>query len=177
MLSSPALVGSRPRPPVTSPARIAALHRAAELLLGANDGDVRALGADLLVWLHHGGGNLEEALGIGGQQSQRTWRTMAAIEGRNTALRIAAQRFRLGAGELAVEMARYHSTGWRHDKAAPVCPQRLTGTVRELLWIALRARDHALGERALRDVLRGSERPGLIAGTTCYQESEKEVAQ
>jgi len=165
-----------------SPAgRIAALHRLAGLALASGDAEVRAIGADLAAWLAappNSAGTLEAALGISAGQSERSWRTIARLEARDAALRMAAQDFDLGAAALATEMRRYRATGWKSDSMAPTCPARLVGTVREHLWTALKAKDRGLCERAMRDVIGeiGSELQGQSSERMGHDDSRKENA-
>jgi hypothetical protein len=70
-------------------------------------------------------------------------------------LRRAAQRHELTAAELAVRLARYPATGWRRERGLSICPYP-DGSLNAALWQALRLRDRDLGERAMRDIIRGT---------------------
>jgi hypothetical protein len=63
----------------------------------------------------------------------------ASLHQRDELIRRAAARFCTGkararAGELLAAANRYAATGWRMDHGCVSCPERLRGTVQELLW-------------------------------------------
>ena len=83
---------------------------------------------------------------------------------RDALLRAAADRFfpnesrARQAHKLAVAIVRYREDGgWRRgERAVAECPARLTGTLQEVLWQALKLVDRAPGVRHLERILAGS---------------------
>jgi hypothetical protein len=101
----------------------------------------------------------DAAFGLKARPGQRSWRTCAALAERDRLFREAAARFLGGlslseqAHRLSVELSRYHATAWQRERTSDLCPDRHLGTIRELLWRALKANDRVLGDRTLRLVL------------------------
>lgn len=102
------------------------------------------------------------ALGLKTKPGQRTWRTSAALAERDQIFKEAARRFLAGrslaeqAHRLSIQLSYYHATAWQRERASDLCPDRHLGTIREFLWRGLKARDRALSERSLRQVLAAS---------------------
>jgi hypothetical protein len=143
---------------VTTAARIAVLHRAAQLLLAADDGHVRAVGAAMAGWLAHGKGQrLEDALGIVGARGQRSPATQVRDGERNEALREAALRFQIGAAELSEAMQTYFAGAWLRDKTEDVCPPRYADRLESYLWHALKCRPWPVKTRRMQSVLAQSD--------------------
>jgi hypothetical protein len=68
----------------------------------------------------------------------------AGLRGRDELIRRAATGFYTGstrarATALLRDAERYAASGWRHDRGSVSCPDRLRGTVRELLWLAFKS--------------------------------------
>ena len=59
---------------------------------------------------------------------------------------------------LCAKLSLYRATAWQNDRTEALCPSRHRNTLREFLWCALKARDHAPSARLIRGVLRASER-------------------
>ncbi|MDE5465224.1 hypothetical protein [Bradyrhizobium sp. CSS354] len=59
---------------------------------------------------------------------------------------------------LIAKLSLFRATAWQRDRDEALCPQRYRNTLREYLWMILKARDRLPGERLVREVLRASER-------------------
>lgn len=94
----------------------------------------------------------------------RTPADMLSRDERDRYLRAAADRYCIGMSDnaaadyLSVRLKRYRETAWQRDRAEALCPPRHRGTIREVFWMALKARDRQPGSRLVRDLLRASER-------------------
>lgn len=89
----------------------------------------------------------------------RTPQTLLAINERDRYLRAAADRFCVGlsdraAGEmLRKKLLNYRSGAWRRDEWENLCPTRHKGTLNELLWMTLKARNQVPSEMTIRRAL------------------------
>jgi hypothetical protein len=89
----------------------------------------------------------------------RTPTTMLAIDERDRYLRAAADRFCAGMSDrgagamLRTKLMLYRSGAWRRDACEALCPPRHRGTIKELLWMTLKARDHVPSTMAIRRAL------------------------
>jgi hypothetical protein len=120
----------------------AALYGHPNPLVGAI-GEWLAAGGDAALFVHVSG--VENARG-------HSARLEAARRRRDTALRKAAVVGGYDAAELSAEYGRYRSTAWLRDRQKPENPYR-SGSVRALLFVALRAVDRDLGARQLARIL------------------------
>jgi hypothetical protein len=65
------------------------------------------------------------------------------------------------ARQLRTALSRYREGAWRRDRAEMRCPVRLRGSVSELFWQLLKARDAIPGDRTIRAAL--AHNPFFIA--------------
>ncbi|MGJ4961580.1 hypothetical protein [Bradyrhizobium sp. HKCCYLRH3061] len=88
--------------------------------------------------------------------------TVRALRERDRLLRGAVNRFCVGmsasgaATKLARALAVYRSTAWRRDRTETSCPQRHLGSLREVCWRILQARDAPIAARTIRRALGGN---------------------
>lgn len=139
------------------PPGVLLLERLASLLAASpDDGDQRWAGR-IERWLRgDGSGSADELLGLQGEPGGPGWRTAAALDRRDAALRTAAREFDLSPPELTERLARYAAGSWPRERHLAACPAWQMGKVEAHLWAALRERDRLLGERQMRDILRRS---------------------
>jgi hypothetical protein len=92
-------------------------------------------------------------------RGKRSPSTLLSISERNNFLRKAAEQFCAGmsnrrAGDVLHErLLRYERGAWRRDKALAECPDRYHGTITEMLWMTLKARNAVPGARLIRQVI------------------------
>jgi hypothetical protein len=133
------------------------IRLAAEALAAHPDDQVRAIGAALADGI--GAGQLIEHLtGQGGRRGHSVARELA-YQRRNRALIAASQAWAAlpvtdRARMTANALARYHGSSWQRDKCHAQCPHP-EGSRRAHFWAALRAIDHAPGERQMQRIVGG----------------------
>jgi hypothetical protein len=154
------------------------LERAADYLRAADDVELAELGAAIATWIDVGEGVLDDALGLGGEQGRRSWRTERQLERRDHLVREAAAQWfgheASPADVLASVLRRYARTSWRRDRVADACPDRLIGTAHESLWRILKARPVELTGGHVRRILsrpapagRAGQDPDRTAESVC----------
>jgi len=135
-------------PAVTNGDAVARINRLADKFSRDPDEDAQLVGE----WLRGGcKGNLLEHLGVENARGRSAW-LEAARERRNAALRSAAALGGYDATALAAELKRYHSTCWPRDRQLAENPYK-NGSVRALLWAALRAIDYAPKQRQMQRII------------------------
>jgi len=92
-------------------------------------------------------------------RGQRSPADVLARTIRDHLLRTAAHRFcagmsdRQAAAMLRARLMRYREGAWQRDRVEMQCPDRLRGTINELMWSILWARDMIPGDRSIRAAL------------------------
>jgi hypothetical protein len=100
-------------------------------------------------------------------RGQRSPANVLARTIRDHLFRTAADRFCVGmkhrpaAVKLRSKLIQYRKGAWRRDRVEMRCPDRLRGTVNELFWQLLKARDAIPCDKTIRDAL--SYNPFFIA--------------
>ena len=122
-----------------------------------------AVGLDRYLADAHAGTTLDQALGVKVEPGESPWWIEDERERRNNFLREAARRFcpaSSAAATLAHELGRYEAGAWQRDKKhLPTMPLAYAGTLRELLFHALRVNKSIapwrmpVSERQLRHIL------------------------
>ncbi len=147
---------------MTAPANLDAFARAAGVLCAHGDQDVKSIGQAMSAWMGGDGPKrLEAALGLKRGPGQRSFKTIAEHERRNALICEMAQHFWAiekpsgQADELAKAMLRYHSTGWKHSRAAPACPHH-PDTLRAALWGLFKVHPHTLSASRISTMLPAS---------------------
>lgn len=101
---------------------------------------------------------LDRALGLVPAPSRRSPHTIEALRLRDQLIReTAAAHFpgpsqKAKAEQIAVALARYAASGWRHERTKEACPHA-PGTLRAALWGILTASPVPLSERRIRAIL------------------------
>lgn len=129
---------------------------------------------DLSAWLAKGlesflarhVGSLDEALGMRAMRGGMPWWREAANRQRDDALRALAERhfpqlsLTAKAERVARQSARYASTTWRFDREKNEMPEAYRGNPVEHLWTAFKTgAPMPIGERQLRTILKGGDKP------------------
>jgi hypothetical protein len=92
-------------------------------------------------------------------RGKRSPSTLLSISERNNFLRMAAAKFCAGMSNrqagtwLNDKLRQYERGAWRRDKALAECPVRYVGTITEILWMTLKARNAVPGARLIRQVI------------------------
>lgn len=101
---------------------------------------------------------LEDAEPLTGP-GRRSIETLLALSERDRLLREMVARFfpdlsqREAARQVRTRLLRFSTGAWRRERACPFCPARHAGTLSELLWRLLRARDAIPSEATVRRAL------------------------
>jgi hypothetical protein len=96
-------------------------------------------------------------------RGRRTPSTMLQLDERDHFLRLAADAFCVGMSDraaavyLRAKLSRYRGGAWQRDRVEERCPDRWRGTITELLWCLLKARDAIPSERLVRAKLSQAE--------------------
>lgn len=96
---------------------------------------------------------LVEALGLNVDAGQRDPRTVLALQLRDESVR-AASKYWPVAENLHLALNRYFCAGWKRERELRDCPAHRIGKPEEFLWRILKAREHVISSKQIRDILR-----------------------
>jgi hypothetical protein len=147
---------------MNSAGRLAALHRLRAIVAASGDAEAEAV--------------LHDLIGIGGEQSQQSARTIDARNLRDGHLRAAAGAFpNMPLIQLAAEFSRYVSDVWGpRDRLLDQMPPRYAGTLRAHFYNAMRAHPRAPGRRQLANIVGNDHALGLARDLDHDPDSEGE---